>query len=143
DRSQLRRLVDLIPDFSPAVSSSITSTDEVEFYQRQSPDYWKSVENRKAFIAFLGRHFNINGELKQWYSVTVRSVRECGGMGFLDFFKDSMHAALVEAHPEFPWKPWLFERVPLSFWSRRENELAFLEWLEKELGIKDKEQWYN
>ena len=44
---------------------------------------------------------------------------------------------------EFPWKPWLFPRVPDHFWENLENQRKFMEWLANKLNINKIEGWYS
>lgn len=45
--------------------------------------------------------------------------------------------------PEYPWQLWKFPRVPLNFWAEKSNQKQFLEWVYKQLNMKDMEDWYN
>eukprot|EP01125_Pyxidicula_operculata_P022749 TRINITY_DN954_c0_g1_i4.p1 TRINITY_DN954_c0_g1~~TRINITY_DN954_c0_g1_i4.p1 ORF type:complete len:191 (+),score=12.56 TRINITY_DN954_c0_g1_i4:24-596(+) len=39
--------------------------------------------------------------------------------------------------------PWLGKRVPTGFWSVKENQKSFVEWLSRELNIASDEDWYS
>lgn len=49
----------------------------------------------------------------------------------------------MTVYPEADWLPWLFDVIPKGFWEQKVNQKAFLDWLEKKLGYKSKEDWYQ
>ena len=57
---------------------------------------------------------------------------------------DDSPAKLVQTlFPKYEWLPWKFNKVPNSFWENKENKKTFVEWVSKELNIKNQEDWYN
>ena len=46
-------------------------------------------------------------------------------------------------YPEYEWLPWKFNRCPGSYWTEPANHKKFLDWLGKEIGIKEMSDWYN
>jgi hypothetical protein len=51
--------------------------------------------------------------------------------------------ALQVSFPETNWKTWNFESVSKGFWNTIENQRSFFLQLEKQLNIKNFEDWYN
>lgn len=45
--------------------------------------------------------------------------------------------------PRKRWLPWQFTSTPQGFWQDVRNRLAFLDWLEVQLGIEENEDWYH
>ncbi len=51
---------------------------------------------------------------------------------------------LSTLYPEFDWLPWKWNfGCPKNFWSDLKNQRKCLDWGEKELGIKEKSDWYK
>src|SRR5688500_6532157 len=50
---------------------------------------------------------------------------------------------LQQMYPDFHFLPWKFQQSPPRFWSNVENHKAYLSWLEHQLNIINKEDWYN
>jgi hypothetical protein len=55
----------------------------------------------------------------------------------------SLVAALKAAFPEHEFLEWKFEKLPVNYWESVENQLKYIKWLGKELGIQSLEQWYS
>ena len=45
--------------------------------------------------------------------------------------------------PEYDWLPWQFVQTPNKYWEDDKNKIKFVEWAGKELGIKEKNDWYK
>jgi hypothetical protein len=45
--------------------------------------------------------------------------------------------------PEADWKPWLFSKTPAGYWSVRANRVAYMSWLDRKLGFRRSEDWYE
>eukprot|EP01126_Amoeba_proteus_P063446 TRINITY_DN8747_c0_g5_i1.p1 TRINITY_DN8747_c0_g5~~TRINITY_DN8747_c0_g5_i1.p1 ORF type:complete len:215 (-),score=55.83 TRINITY_DN8747_c0_g5_i1:512-1156(-) len=55
----------------------------------------------------------------------------------------SFRRLLMKAFPEHNWLIWKFSPIPTGFWNNPDNVVKYLNWLEGELGIKEKEDWYR
>ncbi len=66
------------------------------------------------------------------------------GRGLLHLMYNNSPPLLVSTvYSEYKWLPWKFTHIPNNYWSDLNNQKLFLEWAEKELNIKEKEDWYN
>jgi len=70
-------------------------------------------------------------------------VRKLCGSGFLDKYGGSFQRALDDLLPEHSWKPWLFGRVSTRYWSEPNHRKEFVLWLELELKLDSKDEWYS
>ncbi len=51
---------------------------------------------------------------------------------------------LLSAHfPDYDWLPWKFPAVPNKYWQDSKNQRNFLLWAEKQLKIKEMNDWYK
>ncbi len=67
-----------------------------------------------------------------------------GGRGLLNnVYHGSLLHLLCAVYPEYEWLPWRFTQVPKAYWNDINNQKIFLEWAEKQLNIKEKEDWYK
>ena len=46
-------------------------------------------------------------------------------------------------YPEYEWLPWKFYKLPNNYWDNIKNHRKFMDWAEKQLGIKEKSDWYK
>jgi hypothetical protein len=46
-------------------------------------------------------------------------------------------------YPEHPWLAWKFGKVPTGFWSKRENQLKYMDWVRKDLGMASLDAFYQ
>jgi hypothetical protein len=82
--------------------------------------------------------------LEDWYEVKMSDLDKLPAthIEVLDiYFKRSLRLGLTRAYPEYPWKPWRFERTLRGFWDDESNVREYLEWLAKELMINDLDDW--
>jgi hypothetical protein len=49
---------------------------------------------------------------------------------------------LVAVYPQYPWKPWLFDKVPQGYWEDIGNRKEYFAYI-REKYIKSEEDWYN
>lgn len=50
---------------------------------------------------------------------------------------------LMEVYPEFYWKAFMFDRVPLNYWDDFGNHILYFNYLSNELNIKSLDDWYE
>ena len=55
----------------------------------------------------------------------------------------SIPAMLAEIYPEYDWLPWKFSKCANTYWDDINNQRKFVEWVGKELKIKEMSDWYN
>ena len=46
-------------------------------------------------------------------------------------------------YPNFNWLPWKFISTPQNYWKQIENQRKCLDYLTKELNIKEMDDWYK
>jgi hypothetical protein len=68
-----------------------------------------------------------------------------GGGGLLKGpkYNGSPSLLISTAFPEHEWLPWKFDQVPKRFWDDSKNQRKFLDWVAKELNVKDHNDWYK
>ena len=59
------------------------------------------------------------------------------------FSQHSISEIVQSTYPEHDWLIWKFRRVPNGFWNDKKNQRNCLDWIGKQLGIKDMEDWYK
>lgn len=132
--------------------------------EKRANYFWEKGENQRQFLESLKKEYNIKSP-EDWYAIKVPTYPQSplkvsdvrkkeGGYSFLEKYGGSLQRALTHFYPgtsrnffnhfvEVDWKPWLFNSVPPLFWTKRENQLNFMNWLGKKLGIVKLEDWYG
>lgn len=49
----------------------------------------------------------------------------------------------MSVFPEHNWMEWKFNRVTKGFWTNKNNQRNFMDWLGKQVGFKCMDDWYN
>lgn len=82
---------------------------------------------------------------QDWYRLCNSSIlkRRTGGKTMLHRYNNSPSALLQSTYPQYPWKAWLFEHVPVGYWQNTVNRFQYLNWLANELDLKNWEDWYS
>ena len=50
---------------------------------------------------------------------------------------------MAEAYPDYEWLPWKFAKIESKYWDDIANQRKFMDYLAKQLNMKDKSDWYN
>lgn len=58
-------------------------------------------------------------------------------------YHNRLDKALSVAYPEHTWLPWKLKTCQDDFFDDISNQREFFEWMKKELGIKQTEDWYQ
>jgi len=111
-------------------------------FEKVHNGFWSQEINRREYLTWLASELRIS-QHDQWYKISYETIVDKNGTGFLEFYGKSLQTALIRHFPEYPWKPWLFERVPVGYWNQELHRKQFLQWLELELGIFVHDNWYN
>jgi hypothetical protein len=101
----------------------------------------KQLRQRKT-LDKLAALFKINQQ-SDWYEVRGVEFKRRKIWFVRKSFADSIYNTLQTLYSEFTWHPWLFKHAPRKFWRNQNNQRKYFEWLEEELGIENKEQWYT
>lgn len=97
------------------------------------------VRHARSFFDLLAKRLQLN-DMEDWYQVRSEDVQMNGG-GDLLRKHHSLPSLLQQAYPEHKWFTFKFTRVPVGFWTTRENRLDFMRWLQDQLSIKDMKDW--
>lgn len=60
--------------------------------------FWSNLKNQKNFFDSLAQHLNIQNP-KEWYRVTLDSVRSKGGETIMELYDNSLIKALQTVNP--------------------------------------------
>jgi hypothetical protein len=95
------------------------------------------------FFDMLGEELGFK-ETDDWYNLTVKDVHKHGGEELLSkYYHGSLILALQQVYEGHEWYPWKFsQNVPARYWDNIEHQKKFLDWVGKELGVKDLPDWY-
>jgi hypothetical protein len=111
-------------------------------FQTSGQGYWNNRLNVEKYLYWLGDKLEIISP-NDWYEVTSDDFKENDGGGIMSAIGG--HLKLIMEHIVNPqgWKPWLFLTAPMGFWKNRDNQLEYMNWLERELGLLSLDDWYD
>jgi len=58
-------------------------------------------------------------------------------------YGNSLFRLLRETYPQLGLLPWKFKYIPKLFWTKKENQRMYLDWLGRKLGFRTREDWYR
>jgi hypothetical protein len=91
-------------------------------------------------MAWLAEQLGIRAP-EDWYAVTQHEFNANAGTQFLKLYNGVSFEAVRAYIPSYPWKEWLFSRVPFHFWDQPENRRRYMRWLGKQLGFRKPADW--
>jgi hypothetical protein len=127
--------------------------------------------HEQALVKAFEKEHRIESQ-KDWYQVTNVTFRKFGGAGVLANYQFSIYSMLKVTslpsashnlvhfkalYPELVWYPWFFKRSSSKFWKSETASLVclysirspsshikeYIKWLEQELNITKREDWYE
>lgn len=107
--------------------------------QREAPHAPPLPADLRKYLESIRGKLGIH-KLADWYPIELSTLASAGlhnlfGLSQFDLFK--------RAYPEHEWHPWLFNKVPVSFWRDGSNQRQFLDWAYKKLGYSSMNGWYH
>lgn len=111
-------------------------------YQHLPPRFWEDTNNHKRYMKWIASELGIE-TLDDWYQVSTKDFQQRRGGGLLRAYNFSHIQAITTLIRRKAWYIWKFKYVPRKFWLQRSNRVAYLKWLEKELGYQKPSDWYE
>lgn len=128
---------------STAVISNFPECDWKEWMFRKTPKgFWEVRRNRRRYLKWLGQELGFR-RANEWYRVTREDIYQHYGNTPLKMFAGSPYRLLKDAFPRYDWQEWMFARVPDEFWNSPANRRRYMDWLGKQLGCSQPEDWYQ
>jgi len=105
--------------------------------------FWEDRAHRRDYLLWLGHKLRFH-YMTDWYRLAGEDLTQNHGHGVMNrYWRSSPIAALKDCFPEYDWKEWFFQQVPLRFWESRGNCRRYLNWLADRLGYRRWEDWYK
>jgi len=102
--------------------------------------YWEKLENQRTYLEWLSSKLGYK-KMEDWYQVTAKHFEENFGGSLLTLYKGSPSKILSTVFSDFPFQPWLFGRSPVALGHSSSSMNDILQFLEKELRIRNEEDW--
>jgi hypothetical protein len=112
------------------------------FSNRVPLGFWEQEKNCMDFMEWLGKELKFN-KMEDWYKITLKNIQENGATGLVAKYGGSPSKLVQAIYPQHQWILSKFDTVPRGYWSDKENQKNFMDWLGKELGFEDMDDWYN
>jgi hypothetical protein len=136
---------------------------------KQVPNGYWNPQTRAVFIKWVEEILGVRTK-EDWYSHSGATVAKHGGTkipilthvlhfmltlekngllvhgegrGMMKDFKGNLYETLKSVYPDHEWIPWKFSTVPNKFWMDKHTHKLYFDWLEKQLGITKKSDWYS
>lgn len=125
------------------METNVTSPLQPWLDGRVPNGYWSKRDNRVTYIEWLCERIGFV-RIDHWYQIRNRHFRDnCGGALLNKIYNSSVLHAMQDFRPDYNWLPWLFGRTPSGFWTKLENRVCYMRWLEQRLQIARHEDWYQ
>jgi hypothetical protein len=111
-------------------------------FQKVPQGHWDHMENQREFFDWIAESLCIHSQW-DWYKVTKTQIIQNGGESLLSYYQTSPSNALISIYADSSWQLWRFQFIPKNYWESLDNQLAFIQYFEDEIGILHLEDWYN
>ena len=128
-----------------------------EIYPEHNWNVWKfkqipkgffaNNDNQKMFFEWLGIQLGYKN-MEDWYNLKLEQISQNGGVSLMHLhYEKSVLKALRGVFPHHNWLPWKFNRTPKDYVASISNDFNqqynIIKWLEKNLYVRDPEDWYR
>eukprot|EP01114_Cavostelium_apophysatum_P024180 TRINITY_DN9394_c0_g1_i1.p1 TRINITY_DN9394_c0_g1~~TRINITY_DN9394_c0_g1_i1.p1 ORF type:complete len:346 (-),score=54.43 TRINITY_DN9394_c0_g1_i1:1115-1999(-) len=110
-----------------------------EFLKGKNP---RDKHHQRAYLDFVGKIIGVS-TWEDWYKVPLKNLSDPFGNAVTDLYGKSRPKMMQSVFPEYPWRFWRFSHVPEETWKDEKNQREFLQFVAKELGITDHNQWLH
>ena len=103
--------------------------------------FGSSLEYQRNFLDGLGNQLGFK-HMEDWYNITAKDIRERGGESLLkNQYDGSIFKLVSSVFKEHFWISWKFRNMDLGL--DQNQRFKFVEWLRKELKIRNFNDWYR
>ena len=120
-------------------------------YTKSNTKQFTSSSDHRAFLDKIAQDAQFT-QMSDWYNLETVKVSIYKFQNpynkpklktILPNYKHSVYNLLSSTYPEYDWLPWKLEKCTPEFWEDANNQRKFVQWVENELKIKEKSDWYN
>eukprot|EP01122_Echinamoeba_exundans_P005105 TRINITY_DN15281_c0_g1_i1.p1 TRINITY_DN15281_c0_g1~~TRINITY_DN15281_c0_g1_i1.p1 ORF type:complete len:579 (-),score=58.97 TRINITY_DN15281_c0_g1_i1:528-2264(-) len=102
------------------------------------PAWWADPSNQRRYLdsVYSGLFPNQGNKvnLADWYGITTEHfVRTGSGSLLMRYYKGSLPHTLKSVYPEHEWHWWKFRQVSARYWSVKENQREFVDWVARQV----------
>ena len=101
---------------------------------------WEDREIINKYRDYLSKIMNIK-EIEDWYNTSQEIIIKNYGSGLIKKC-GSLINFLRTFYPNYNWLEWKLKKIE-NFWYSIDNQRKYMDWLFKELGYKEIEDWYK
>lgn len=102
---------------------------------------WKNPTHQRRFMDHIEQLYGFRSK-DDFYKISVKHFAASNGLGLLKAFSNSPGAVVHAVYPEHPWLQWRFHTVPRHWWTKKENQRAYTDWLFAHCGWTSPKDWY-
>jgi len=132
-----------VREFSCSVLSDDVSLEQPPWLNEKAAvpyGYWAAERNRLAYCDWLGVQLRYR-RFMNFYRLSHQVVEANRGSGLLNRHNQSVSSVLVRGYQQFNWRFWEYKDVKKHFWGSAENQMDFLDWLGRQIGIRRYSDW--
>jgi hypothetical protein len=107
-------------------------------FQRVSNGFWRDIRNHRDLFQWMGNQLEVGGTLG-WYKVTRFQMESFGG----DIQRHLSKGEALDILFPSEDSPFKYLGRSRELWDDVELQREFMEWVAKQLGLKNMEDWYN
>jgi len=109
-------------------------------FHRAPLGFWQKAKNRHRYLRWLAEEIG-RPRPEDWYAVRIEDFVSHFGRECVKFYSNSPASAAMDLFPDHAWEEWRFQRVPTGFWHQAENRRRYMQWLGRQLGYCQIEDW--
>mgnify|MGYP003373223661 CR=1 FL=1 len=105
----------------------------------KTPKYhWDNENSIQEFAQWFAAWKKIK-RVDQWYRVARSDLPQA----LLLRYSNSLYKTVCALVPGHSFKPWLFRQTAPNFWSNRQNQIDYMDWLGRQKNRTKPEHWYE
>ena len=110
------------------------------FFERITGRIWRTKKFQLKYLNWFAKEKEIKKEI-DWYKIELSDLKRLYARSLTRYHKTVYRIAKIH-YPKFKFLAWKFKKIERGYFSKKENVLKYIHWIEKELAIKKKKDWY-
>tara|TARA_B100001057_G_C22812308_1_gene935949 strand:+ start:328 stop:1926 length:1599 start_codon:yes stop_codon:yes gene_type:complete len=128
-------IVDLLEETYPRVKLKFW------LFENTPHKIWSLKKYQRVYLKWFQKEKKIK-KASDWYNIEIQDLKKLYARSLTRYLKTILQVSKF-CYPKFNFLAWKFKKIERGYFNQRSHILEYINWIEKVVGIKKKEDWYS